>query len=739
MNAARIIDAIDTFCQEALQTGYDLFGRDERPVMEDFPGCPQGRLELGGNHFQIEALNSVAISRIQIPQSRAYLMTPETDQTCYRFIQFPDFILITIRHNSPANPVMLSVKAAENWRIVYLNDVQQELFDDKLLFKTASEGIILIANEKENLSDEAIPSFLKRHLNNERKIHPFNVGFVVQNLDIMMKLDRIWAGLSALIGSDRSVQIKDNDSIETVIWLQELYLYFGWMDEWDKFHRLSRPEHNEMVLCRARFEILKGKLTTEEVVNSVEVSNEDFFLTSYLFGKPIYEESIAENLQKKWESVSVPARELFLSESIRRSPNEYIAFALLALRYNFIWAERLAMQVEKNLSGLNQRLFNALFLLNRQILFHTNGPSVQLQSGTGQANRLHLIHPRFVFKISRFADTVYSHITFTGNRFLRIDKQVSIIFTDEGRDIRIEPLFYRPPLDKLPLKAVYLYEQDKRLHIPLVWRKIELRSNSWRLRFLLKKRRFQIIVRFYDKKARIKIGEQEISAQEGIYQKVYLKADRNPGRFIVNLCDAYGNKTQKLSTAMKRVYLRGFGLDINGLLKESCNVSRNALPSSTMMGLNQSLAESIPVTSDLERIRITGRKCTPLDIPIVQTGGYARRFVDTPTGLLKYKMVIYCDFRNETLVKEIKNTVKKRLGFRPLLRDHDKIEWNRSHFIFVVERELKAQTEVIGESDFYSIFRPTAKKNISAFLIYEKNIEHLFSDAFIRKLVCEQA
>ena len=734
MKAAQIITAIEDFIRQSLHHSYPLLSKEDYAVLTDKKVLHDGRLEVDGNFFQLHSYHNREIECIQIPQTRILLYTAHSEQGRVFIIRLPDILLVAL--DAIGKEESVSVEAGQGWKTILLDGIIHTKNKSKSLFKTASLGAFILARGSATSELDKIPQLLNKIRINEQKIHPLSF-FHVSHKKVMSEIDRLWLQLYPLITADKRInrsRVAEEPGIW--LWLQEIYLYFGWYEELETFYNTAGQlnDINQIQLAKHRYRMVSSHAVGDETPG-IKKTEKDTFLYFYLFGRQSLQESFLEKVQNKWESISSPARGEYLKQTIQNDAHEFIAFALLARQFNFHWADQAAEKIEGYLEGTVKIVFSLLISLQEEINYFIDDKWIHLQAGKESANRKLLSQTYFEFESTRFGTDYFTGITTNNGPNIQTDKAVMLDISLSQKRIRIKPLLYHPPIDRVEYQHLTISDEQQTIEVPLIWRSFRLKTKKWRIKFLFKKNRFQLSVRLFNKDSGLKIENISVDSSKN-YLKLYWPIVKSSANTMFNLCDEKGYRKYALCSALNTFYLRGYAFDRNGLLQEQFNIFLNDSRKSKAIRLNEPKSKGcgIPMVKDIHKIKLTARGCEPSEKLIPKVSGYAERFLSTASLFLKELMIIYMEQNDQKEIEKVKYRVKANLGFWPCVRPIDTIRWERSHFIFILSNTFPSECKLIDDYDLFQIVQPLKMNTVYAFYINKQNEEYLFSEIFFQKM-----
>ncbi|HID39271.1 MAG TPA: orotidine-5'-phosphate decarboxylase [Calditrichaeota bacterium] len=273
MKAAQVITAVEDFIRQSLVHAYPLFGKEEYPLLNDKIVRQDGRIKVDGHIFQIPSCKSPEIDRLQIPQTRFVFYTISTENGKVTILRLLSTILVSL--DTIGKKETVSVELAQGWRVALLEDVRHLITKKNMVFETSSKGVFILSTDSIAINTDKIPQLLTRLKAKEQSIHPL-IHSNVNNKMIMQEIDRIWTQLYPFIGQDKDIgKAELGAEPEIILWLQEIYIYFGWYKELRKFYanKETFEGNNIAKMANSRYRIVVSDLNPDKPIDKPVIAD----------------------------------------------------------------------------------------------------------------------------------------------------------------------------------------------------------------------------------------------------------------------------------------------------------------------------------------------------------------------------------------------------------------------------------------------------------------------------------
>ncbi len=533
------------------------------------------------------------------------------------------------------------------------------------------------------------PPDLSLLIQQERERHPLRV-LQLSDSQTVQKTDRLWAQLPWVDEQGKPYTEKLKTKPEAAVWLNVLYSHLGW----------DEAEYNQSAV--------KGRANG--------------FLEKYLTNNYKLSE-----IRDFWETVHFPAYALKLKQEIRQNPSEYIAFALLAIKERFVWQEIFISSLLCALPPFLRGLIELLVLLKRQTPLFVNGQKVEFSANGSEAVKQSIRQPnqRLTAGTLRHHKRNWTALTIDPFFAFKIDQQATLKWQGESKRLQIVPLLWRPPVTEPAFYYAELEMKGVRFHIPLAWRQFEVQIHTLRIKFLRKKKRFQLSVRL-GKKDELYVNGQLLSARDTRYHTVYqtippYTEKTQTGRLV--WLNGFGG-SRYLAHGM---YLRGWLLDRKHILHESVQVSKEGQRHSVQVHTNSMAIHTSKIWREQLIYRVNGRYCETQKTELKVSAGIMSKFLYTPAEQLPGRLMIFSD-ENPVAIRSV---FRDTLGIVPECLPLDRFAQYPERITIIIAYEFAGET--VNNKQSVTILRniPGIKRDVLA--IHPSGLNDLFNTVFKNK------
>jgi|GEM_PF-5297356 len=674
----------------------------------------------------------------RIPQSRVY----------YREIQAPEFVFQSIHcfddqvilfKNTGRNTDFCLETTQEIQCIPEVNESDKNHYN-----LSGFEHIIIIFKPSQVDDVKKLPAFWRRIIETEIALHPLN-HMHSNDYDALCNIDQLWSAVDQ-IGRNRTISITGQKQIDfyDFIWIQELYLHFGWFRELENFYKnlhlsgLNAEQCHILRLLFNRFRhICNAQGRDEPVLSEYSAPDKEVatseFLSIYLNQALLPENRLVEKIQAFWEYFNLPTRRLRTSEYARKNPDECIALALLALGNHFWWFSKLEGHLNLSLTGSKRVLFNLLFQIKKLVNLNLAKEGFTISSFPGsislQAQFTLLNHYRFKQVKHRAAES--THLEIDSGSWISIDKTVVIEYVCAEKAVIIRPLVCHPLNLPDAKNTCSIAFADHKLQVPLVWSRFTINFSGNRIRFLRKKDRYQVSVKIKKGVESLDLGESKLISAEGLYQKVYLNIKKGTAAIYFQFFDRFGSRISHTSLSSKQIVLMGFGLDRYGIMQNDFQIYEDRRKSQRIKldGVKDNL---ITNHSHITTRVLRGRYQLEQSLNLGQVPDLCNQLLYTDPGQLKNMLIIYTDRLSPVRYRELSEQCQERLGFTPKFRKLSELSADSPSVSIIISDQDIGQE--IFRTDLFSLVEIKANRNHIGLQLAENNYSYLFTADFFQRL-----
>ncbi len=518
---------------------------------------------------------------------------------------------------------------------------------------------------------------------------------------------------------------------ERFIWVHEFYLQLGYFTQLEHFYRQvfrkstqSKPDTWFLPYLLARFrafsQVLTGQVSAQSLPLPTTKSETKRFLFHY-WNVQKWDANLLEAIQYYWEANHPPAFQLRWGQEIRENPAQAIAFVLLALHHHFWWAPRAAEIVLAHLDNRFQAIFKALVLLTERTSQQVTNGEWHWSAFEGKAARQHLATPYCNIGLHTFGKEKFTELTHPGaGVHFRLNKHAEIRVDFQGKTLRFAPHVFRPPVNGLEWPTTRVTIGDWNIEVPLVWEQFYFEWNGIRLKWIRKKRRFQITLKNPFPEIPVTINGESVALREDRYTKAYLPIQRRDSQSTFQMFSLQGDALSGLSPLTRQFCVRGVALSFFGILKEHCNVYLNESRKNKMVPTNA--PEAIPIEPGKLPFVLTCRvrHCDAVSLQPKIVDAIWERFCLTPAELLLEKMKIWVVSADREKTIAVEDFFQRHFGFRPemeVLSSMEKFLPKNETFHFLISKNPALNDEFLEKVGEILLFRRSKSPKIKYFFL----------------------
>ena len=671
------------------------------------------------NSIIIQSKNSIEVNKheYQIPKTRIkyhYLESGGFSIKSIRFLNHSLFIFI----NHGSEDIDIHFKDE--------NNLQDFTFLTKKPPCRLKNGNVCFIGYNLDISDpDTTIKFINQTIIDERQIHPLN-QFNCSDLETMVSIDKTWINIpfiqsKRIIGNDnQTIFLQDN-----FLWLQELYLYFGWTKELSEFYKSNDGIIPETAKQRYK-SILKDKS------GNYEFGLSDSFLNQYFNISLSNREKWADVIQEKWESIQFPIRRQVIGKDIKQNSDEWIASSLITAFGDYWWMYKLFSLVVSNLNkDFCIDLYRLLFLLKSSGNISFQSGRISVRDSFNSPARISVINTdhQIIFKKFTLNKQHNYSLNLHGNDILNIDQRSGFEFDRQTNEIKIMPLI--PVIFNVTeIDYVLLELDDYKIQVPLFWDKFTLSVNHRRFRFLRKKQKFQITVRYKKKNDQIKLNNHVLPSSDDHLIRTLFDITKRPGQIFSMFYNFEGVRIHSVSKHGSKAMGEFCAIDEYGLLRKAINFKSSASPGSILITSDHNQIDEMTIPSYDNLYGLYSRNCHPETVRFSQADDFTNRIFYTTPSVLMIKLIIYINIKNASLYDLLKAICLKNLGFLPVIQDHSNIEYLPGVIGLIIGN--KPSWKIINDYELFSIIQHPKHPNPKYIYINENNIDKMFSDVFFK-------
>ena len=715
MHTKLLFNKIENWCRNGLNYRYNAHAAPVSFYQSIPDNLIKGLREQFSVKSEIEEYVEHSVQRL--PQTRIFVQNFITPSLRLRSIEYFKHTLLLINPLRDKGPLTLRLRIADGLRlngdvdIVNVTDQEYKIVCNKPL-------LIWLFPKKEKREISDINKFLTKILEQEYRLHPLHQMRLSDGAE-MESIDRLWATLRS-VGPEREIIMPEDRRgwTDNFIWLQEIYLHFGWYAELENIYaEFSDNEFEESSLkkCRQRFRMVCAGESFKTTFEESELKFLDMYLANSVDNA---------SLQDFWQHMHYPAYGFQLKKNMAARPAQYIAFALLALQQQFFWFSKLNTLLSGFLPRQMSGAAGLLLKLKQSTPYYPGSRYLAFNpyNFSGSVQEIRTADQAAVLSLVRQNKRVFTKLQFESEVQFSIDRLVQYHFSISDKKLTVNPVLFRPPLAAPVLEMILIQIDSFSVELPLSWRKFEVILNRVRLKFLRKKDRFQVSIRGKKYTDAIHINQQKIEAVSGHYPVFYIPVSKTESRTEAALFNEWG----AFPNAYKSAFIHGWSFDSFQHLQEQAQISVAGQKKSHLLTINVNRAENEKTVESGRELRLNNRYSTGYLLKPKTMDGYLASFLYTDAALLQNRCIIY-SAKNP---KEIAELFYTAMGFYPAVRALDDICPMENVFVIIVAERFNG--EVATESEGYKIISLFSDSRQKGMLINQKSIKNVLKAHFNR-------
>ncbi len=705
---------IEFFIENALngpynpRVGKSVFLCDERSVVS-------GRFTNYKKSLTLEIPACTDTSRFKsrcfrLPQSRIFVTIVEDSCTRLLFIDFFEQTVIVVRrYHDKVKTISLNLIHAN--RLLTANREPLTDVHNTYYWKDVSEDLVVFCGPQAPETIRSVPVILNRLYSDEKKNHPL-ASLRSSDLTFMETVDKLWSHITC-IGPDREVAFSEKKDLSpeeagSLFWLRELYCYLGWFEEANKMSR-----------------------TNPDVFDTITPDKGPFF-SIYTRGIEDERELPADDLESYWMAICNPSKNGYLQELITQKPDELMAFSFLALRLQFWWHDTLFERIDGALKTMESagiwKIWKLLFLLQRRYFIAHKGDWYRLMVSGREENTAfeagaiglqHLKRKSGKTTVFQFKD-IFS---------ITVNQDVVLAYNRSRNEVELVPHTEASPFFRSRFSTAILKHNSLFIRIPLAWRQFEIQADGLRLKFLLKKKRFQITVRKTDPGQVFELDHYRSGSDKTErYIKLYRQVQTVDPVVHCRIYDDLGNKLSTFGRHISLVQPVIIAVDRRGVLCESAQFKINSPSKGQTLMRNRRQGDFLSVTERSADIHINAGHGASRNMQLPAQTGIFYRFLVTPSLFLSQQMMILYEDLADNQISAIRKTVFNSFSFYPVTV-HFHMKWLKCRqFHFVIREEEEA--DIVLKRDLFSLARKQPSGKTFYFLIHPENAVPFFNKMY---------
>ena len=636
---------------------------------------------------------AVSFIEYRLPQTRIYCREYEQDYIKYTFIEYFDTVFLLIHNNLPTKPIDLSLMLSDAGKLICSTKIKQS-DQQNITFRLDANALFLFGRQQTQTWQE-LPAMLTNIIENEYKIHPLSKTNCTDG-EMLEQVDGLWAKLEMIdAGGDIIIAEYEKLSSEASLLLSEIYFHLGEEKRFEAF--IESPDGlnlSDKIIAEA----------AEKTRNDSPLQKAPQFF-EMLFSEEQPVQDILRAVQEYWEKISLPAMECAMANQVRDNARECIAFALLAIYHNFWWMDILYDKLISLVSDPLKTLLALLFTLKKMVAYRQEKDGFTIRAGSDHSSNCYLENclQGFSAAFTGKKEKYFSVLDFKDELHCRISRSVIFSLSKAHKVLKISPVVPRPPLSDLEFNTVKIIIDGYTVEIPLAWRQFEVTINGVRIKFLQKKKRFQLTFRQRKDFPLINLNDSTLDFGGDKKLTIALDIKRQASRLHIYPFFLPGRAVQASPGKMERFMFCGTALDCQGIIGEDVNVAFGEARHSNNIAAGKKGRHTFSVPYDLRKYRLTARKCTPEERTLSENEPVLKRMLHTPAHILKNELTIFLMDDKRQKREEILIDFYKKFAFYPRIEAYSRYFQTKTRFSLLVGDE--APKPPVASFNTYKIVR----------------------------------
>ncbi len=740
------LDWFDAFIQTALN----------RPYHPQLPAMSNGRhrkvysgqwiplqyhhsVFLSLEHSEGASVPEVDLFFYRFPQTGFYLTVIECDFVVFKIIENRDLVIFMVV-SAEQGPHKQYIAIRNDTRLIF-KDMIEGTFrtDQKLNLLVHRPQICGLIPKGMALNFKDLKSYLQSKFEHEYNVHPIH-QLVINDQKILSEIDKAWAHIRFIDAKgDIDLQSLLATDLSLFMWLQEVYLHLGRFKALDSFYSellesnsLSQKNKHTIIQSWNRFKtasqntsfVIKTTLPTAWYNIADEKSAKHPYLNAFVFGK----ENLSQFLQEQWQTLCWPAFRNKLKNEIDQNPDAYMAFISMAYEYCFWWATQLYEASYRYFScdylNILKLLLNIKLIIN-QAPMHSRGFQFASYTFPKGTRRLFWVDKELEMKITSTKKTTITSLLQESGAQIVVDKPCKICLKRSQNTIKVDPHIVQPPIAKETFWShVRVKHHSTTYLIPLVWPEMTIYINRIRIKFLLKKRRYQVSLKFKNMTQSIEIEGKEYKPTRYSYVKTYLPVTLNPEEnWIFDFYTMHGIPIRSSGPFLRDIQPAGVCFDRFGQMHEQVRIHKNGSSKSIGLDSNVFFKDSLRVSQPNLKLDVRARHCDKQSFHLVAKSGLLYRLLNESPASLKLKLVFYLKKENEQLCATVSQLCKSTFGFLAMIKNTNQLRACSNAYAIYIDDTCRYP--YLEEHDYYAIIK--LSKHIKGIFVRSNHIEPFFT------------
>jgi len=281
----------------------------------------------------------------------------------------------------------------------------------------------------------------------------------------------------------------------------------------------------------------------------------------------------SERLQLWWDRYTLPVYTMWWRRHLDRHPELFFVIFRLAVQYKMPWGEKMLAMCR---GFTDIPLFALLALLIRKVNLQTDTEgSLRVAPGTSRdmnVIRTPVRDQSLQIAYTRFGSETYFTVHKNKRRLIRIDKEVVCTINKTHDRYILYPNVYPFRRKNSLVNTLLIGDKKKSVMVPLVWRKGMIQFEHLRVRWLLKKDRFQLTLQAQEQVDQYRVNDEHVSLGRGMRKVIYFYPERISPAGDLTIMSANGSSIHfRQLNAKRKVRMTGWLYDHYGVFYPHIN------------------------------------------------------------------------------------------------------------------------------------------------------------------------
>ena len=519
--------------------------------------------------------------------------------------------------------------------------------------------------------------------------------FITKNLNAEKELDELWYRQKFILPDlkiDDSLRNSGTKLSVIKFWIKDFYDYFNIKNNLsDQSKYIISNEKKEFI----SIDLLKYLTSKSEILY-------------YYLHSDFIDEKVKNKIQDWWDIYSLPLFENVFGTKCINDPEEVFAVYFLAIRFKLPWASLLLEQIENSIHStekcpLHNFLLLLSFLYKRIIKKNTNNNISFYSPGYYWDNNFKSLidyNSTQKYENTRFSNNAYTKISINDSNSLKINKLCRIYIEGKNKNIIIYPLL-NGGINNFKIKEhLKISIDDYTINFPLIWKQGYFEFKYLKLKWLLKKSRFQFTLHSSENKT-IYLNDEPLNLTKEKKSIFYIELSQDSPKFYLSLFNKTGGtQFSQIGQEVNQIIVSGFAITKYGTITDnilfSKNIRKQKLFSNNLISNDVSVVQ---LDKNLSRFNFYIKHSSQsLRVSYIENH-FTDRFIHL-SYINRRRLLVIIDHKLSNSIKTILMFFEENFGFKPeyFLQNENSKSISKSNLII----EFKYQKDTLeGEKCYF--------------------------------------